>query len=184
MHALCIHAYVARRVRDREFGSNETIFIIVIRCETARAAGKQYTKRLLPDFLIPGCVVRLDHVEEAFEQRRAGAGNERLCAILGCVDDRTVRRHLRRYGEAIEAVALHLAERRAMSPELGEPVRSTPDTPVVERLQRLWRAELRAARRRGNALYRPSLRHLMQTALGKSRAKKPSSCVCAAARPP
>lgn len=181
---MCIHGYPLRRVRDRERQRNETIRVVVIRCENARAAGKPYTMRILPDFLIPGCVVRLDHLEETYEAKRTGAGADRLCVILGCLDDRTVGRHLGRYDEAIEAAALDLAERRAMSPELGELPQSTPDTPAVVRLSQLWEAEQVARQRRGEALPPGSLRQLLQTEMRKSRRKKPSSCASAEARPP
>lgn len=184
MHPLRIHAYVQRRVRNRDLGCNESILVVVIRCQNARAAGKAYTMRLLPEFLMPGCVIRLDDLEEAYEAKRVGATNERLCTILGCLDDRTVRRHLKRYGDALGAVALRLAEGRAMSPELGELPQITPDTASMDRLQRLWRAEQLASQRRGEALAAMSLRYLLQAALGKSRRQKPSSCVSADARPP
>lgn len=184
MHRLRIHAYVQRRVRNRDLGCNQTIPIVVIRCETARAAGNPYTKRLLPDFLIPGCVIRLDHLEQTHEAKRGGESNEQLCEILGCVDERTVRRHLVRYEEALEAVALRLAERRTMSPELGDLPDTTPDTSSVDRLQRLWQAEQLASQRRGEPVGPLSLRYLVQTALGKSRRHKPSSCVSVDPRPP
>lgn len=184
MHPLRIHAYVQRRVRNRELGCNETILIVVIRCETARAANRPYTMRLLPDFLVPGSVVRLDHVQEAYEQRCNGAADDRLCTILGCVDERTVRRHLRCYTEALETVSLGLAERRAMSPELGDLPDAPPDIPSIVRLERLWRAEHLASQRRGEALEPMSLRQLVQTALRKSKPQKPSGCVSVDARPP
>ena len=184
VHELRIHGYPGRCVRNRERQYNERIRVVVIRCENARAAGKQYTKRVLPDFLIPGCVIRLDHVEQAYKERRRGAGNEQLCRILGCIDDRTVRGHLRRYGEAIEAVTLRLAEKRAMTPELGELPGSTPETSAVERLEDLWRAEVLASRRSGNAADPSGLRYLFQAVLGKSGLKKPSGCVFADARAP
>lgn len=181
---MCIHGYPFRCVRNREHQRNETIRVVVIRCENARAAGKPYTMRLLPDFLVPGCVIRLDHLEEAHEAKRAGAGNDRLCEILGCLDTRSVRRHLRRYGEAIDEVALLLAEARAARPELGELPKLTPETSPVERLERLWHAEQVASQRRGEALCPGSLLQLLQTAMRKSRRKKPSSCASAEARPP
>ena len=184
MHPLGIHAYVHRRVRNRDLGCNESILVVVIRCETARGAGKPYTTRLLPDFLIPGCVIRLDDLQEADKQRRAGARSDRLCTILGCLDDRTVGRHLKRYEEALEAVALRLAERRAMSPELGDLPHTTPDTPSVDRLERLWQAEQFAWQRHGEPFPPLSLRYLLQTAIGKSKRRKPSSCVSVDARPP
>jgi hypothetical protein len=186
VHPLRIHGYVQRRVRNRELGCNETILIVVIRCETARAASKPYTMRLLPDFLVPGCVIRLDHVAEAHRERAtgAGAGNEQLCAILGCLDDRTVRRHLKAYERALEAAALTLAEQRALSPELGDVPETTPDTPVRDRLERLWDAEQVARLRRGARDEPTTLRHLLQTTMRKSRRRKPSSCVSLTTRPP
>lgn len=178
-----IHGYPLRRVRNRERLDNDTIRIVVILCETARAAGKRYTMRLLPEFLVPGCVIRLDHVEAAYEARSTGAGPDRMCEILGCLDDRTVRRHVACYEQAIKAASLRLAESRAMSPELGELPQITPDASPVDRLKRLWRAEQFASQRRGET-YPRTLRYLLQTALGKSRRKKPSGCVSVAARPP
>ena len=183
VHPLHIHGYPLRRVRNRERQDNDTIRIVVILCETARAAGKRYTMRLLPEFLVPRCVIRLDHVEAAYEARRTGAGTDRLSEILGCLDDRTVRRHVKCYEQAIEATSLRLAESRAMSPELGELSQITPDTSPVDRLKQLWRAEQVASQRRGEAFPR-SLRYLLQTALRKSRRKKSSSCVSVAVRPP
>lgn len=184
LHPLRIHGYPLRRVRNRDRQENDSIRVVVIRCEHSRAAGTRYTMRLLPEFLVPGCVIRLDDLEEAYEAKRVGATTERLCAILGCLDDRTVRRHLQRYGEALAAVALKLAERRAMSPELGELPQITPDTACVERLERLWGAEQVAAQRRGEALRPMSLRYLLQAALGKSRRQKPLSCASPVVRPP
>ncbi|VAW20711.1 hypothetical protein MNBD_BACTEROID01-774 [hydrothermal vent metagenome] len=87
LHALRVHGYRLRCVCDCDRGDNDTIRVVVIRCETARAAGNRYTMRLFPDFLVPGCVIRLDHIEEAYEERRAGAGTDRLCGILGYLDD-------------------------------------------------------------------------------------------------
>jgi hypothetical protein len=184
LHALRVHGYPLRRVRDRERQINDTIRVVVIRCETARAAGNPYTTRLLPDFLVPGCLMRLDHLEEAYHQKQAGVGTDQLCGILGCLDERTLRGHLKRYSEALAAAALRLAETRAMSPQLGELPHSAPDIPSVERLQGLWQAEQAASQRRGEALKPMSLRYLLQAALGKCRRQKPSSCVSVDARPP
>jgi hypothetical protein len=183
-HAVRFHGYPLRCVRDREQRRNDTIAVVVIRCENARAANRPYTMRILPDFLIPGCVIRLDHVEEAAEAKRAGTGNDRLCEILGCLDDRTARRHLRRYGESIDEVALLLAETRSKRPELGELPKLTPDTSPQDRLVRLWQAEQIAMQRRGEPLAPTSLRQLLQTAMRKSGRKSPSSCVSGEPRPP
>ena len=56
-----------RKYREREQQENVAIIIPVILCLVARAQKTQYTKRLLPEFLIPHSVIRLDNLLEAAE---------------------------------------------------------------------------------------------------------------------
>jgi hypothetical protein len=158
--------------------------VVSILCPYARAAGNQYTRRLLPDFLIPRCVIRLDRVWEAVAQDPPGTDIEETCRILGCVDERTARSHLKRMHLAIEAVVLHLAERRAMTPELGKLPEATPDEVYLTRLQALYRSELEAAQRAGGDITVISLRQILQAALWKPGSKKPSAFAFAGPRPP
>ena len=62
------------------------IRIPVVICDTAKALSLQYTKRILPDFLIPYARMRLDRVMEAAQEREAGAGLEHCSRIMGCID--------------------------------------------------------------------------------------------------
>lgn len=144
-----------------------------------------YTKRLLPDFLIPRCVIRLDHLLEAAADAHPGGGVEKTCRILGCIDTRTARTHLKRFEQAVAAVAVQLAERRAMAPELGELPQTTPQSLPLARLQVLYRTEREAALRAGAGASEPiSLRQMLQALLWKLPGKKPSTCACWPPRAP
>ena len=62
VHPGRIHGYVERKFRHRQLWENVAIIIPVILCPIARAEKSQYTKRLLPDFLTPYSVIRLDYL--------------------------------------------------------------------------------------------------------------------------
>ena len=185
VHGLRIHGYVDRHYRDRDSGEDEEIEIIVIRCPLAREDGKQYTRRLLPEFLIPNCRIRLDHVAEASALGNEDRRTERVCGLLGCIDPRTARRHLRRFEEAADRVALELSAGRAMSPELGDLPSQTPDSSALSRLERLYRAGIEAHARAGRrAAPLPSLRYLLQATMRKNNRHPPSTRASARPRPP
>ena len=153
------------------------IKIVVIRCPTARDEGlKQYTKRMLPDFLIPYARMRLDLVVDAVKERESGAGLEHCSRIIGCLDLVTARRHFNRLQEAASAVALLLAERHASAPHLSEHRYEFRVLSVLRRLEELYRMEqevlLRAGKSHANL---PGLRHLLQTALWKTHGKVSTS---------
>ncbi len=184
VHPLYVHGYPRRRYRDPAGGENACIRVVSVICPRARAAGNQYTLRLLPDFFIPRCVIRLDRVLEVVAQDPLGADIEKTCRLLGCVDERTARNHLKRMNLAIETAVVHLAERRAMTPELGELPETTPDEVSLKRLQALYRSEVEAAQRAGGDIAVISLRQILQAALWKPGSKKPSAFAFAGPRPP
>jgi len=94
--------------------------VIVTRCAIGEQAQGQYMRRLLPDFLIPYCRIRLHNVAEASALGNEERTTERVCRLLGCIDPRTAWRHLRRFEQAAERVVSELSMRRAASPEFGE----------------------------------------------------------------
>ena len=96
-------------------------------CKGAKKLGKQYTKRLLPDFLLPHRVIRSDKTLEA--QQEDPGELEKVCSILGCIDFRTARKYLE-YGEkAIKKASLAITEHlsRFSSKLLTAPFRPEED---------------------------------------------------------
>jgi hypothetical protein len=157
---------------------------VAIRCPHAQAAGKSYTKRLLPDFLIPRCVIRLDLLVGAVVETELGRDIDKTCKILGCVDARTVRRHLKRLDAAVGRTALELAMFRAKEPELGDLPQTGPETFPLVRLDVLYRKESEATVRAGGGAMASSLRQMLQAELRKPSGKKPSTSACRSPRPP
>ena len=97
VHAVKLHQNRIRRlVRDPETGDNEEILICAICCQRSREQGGQYSKRILPEFVIPEANIRMDRVLVCL-QRFGTAGKldyEAACRILGTVSLRTVDRHM------------------------------------------------------------------------------------------
>jgi len=62
VHALQVHCYPERKIRDPKEGTNQSILIVSIICEGAKQLGRQYTKRMLPEFVVPECNIRHDRV--------------------------------------------------------------------------------------------------------------------------
>jgi hypothetical protein len=107
------------------------IRVITITCEKAENEKKPYTKRLLPDFLLPKRVIRSDMVLKAIEIAGEPEDLEKACTILGCIDLRTAKNSLKNGTKAINKACLSLEEKLVShSGNLKrEPVR--PDTPLL-----------------------------------------------------
>jgi len=94
IHPLHIHGYVKRLVRDKETFENEKIFICVIICHIAKAAGWQYTKRMLPPFVTPECNISLENTLLMYRQMANGTINiAQASLLLGTDCEKTIRRH-------------------------------------------------------------------------------------------
>ena len=90
-----MHCYPERKIRNPQEGSNETILIISIICERAKQLGGQYTKRMLPEFVVPECNIRHDRVLVLIaDQQREHIDYSLAGEILGTVCERTIRRHV------------------------------------------------------------------------------------------
>ncbi len=176
---------MARNYRDRERRENRPIVVPVIICSLAQEQGKQYTKRLLPEFLTPRSVIRLDHLLEAAALPAEERTADRVCEILGCIDPRTARRRLAALNGAINHVTLELSYRRASTPELGALPANDPDTAPLDHLQMLYQGEQEAQDRAGRAAAPlATLAAFLQAAMRKLPQKKPSSCVSLSGCPP
>lgn len=94
-HAVQIHSYLRRLVRCAD-GVNHQIVIVSIICETAKQAGSQYTKRILPSFVIPECNIRLDLVVQLMERLAEDdeVDYDQAYALVGSACERTIDRHL------------------------------------------------------------------------------------------
>ena len=110
---MVIHCYCKRLVRCTD-GSNHQHLIVVIICERAREAGAQYTKRMLPWFVIPECNIRLDLVLELRKKHpTAGSARDHGYAVIGSATDareRTIARHLLWVDDNIAAMLLEVNE--------------------------------------------------------------------------
>lgn len=182
MHGLEIHSYPTRSYRDPENLEDVWIKIPVRYCAKAKALGRQYTKRLLPDFLIPFARMRLNAVVEAARSKEEGKTLDECCRILGCIDLRTARMHMRRVEEAAKTAALALAERQAAEVHLHEPEGHLRPLDPLVRLEELLERQEEAHRRADGGRSRPpSLRPFLQAVLWKNREKVLMSY---ASRPP
>jgi hypothetical protein len=110
VHGLRIHAVLWRKVRSPEVGENIEVTVISIICGRAKEAGGQYSKRILPPFVIPYCQIGRQGVLAYLGQFPDGKivyrlGNE----LLGARDIRTLRRHVALGLATIAMAGLELA---------------------------------------------------------------------------
>jgi hypothetical protein len=109
-HPLKIHAYVSRGVRSRN-EENLEIIIIVIICKTANERGDQYTKRILPHFVIPECNIDLENILQYIVLHPDGSVDiEEASQMLGTQDIRTIRKHISRAMKIVKKTNLTASE--------------------------------------------------------------------------
>jgi hypothetical protein len=112
VHALKIRSLLARKVRSPEKETNTLITIIMIICPTAKERGRQYTKRLLPPFVIPYCVICREPVLAYLRLYPEGILHTVIASrMMGTVDLPTIRRHLKRARQLIKDAARRRGER-------------------------------------------------------------------------
>lgn len=116
IHPLIINSYPSRCFRNPETCTNDRIKVIQIYCPKAKDQGKTYTKRLLPDFLVPYGVIRADKVIEATKDEE-NINIEQICQILGCVDFRTARKYFKRFSNTVSVISIALAEKLSEYPK-------------------------------------------------------------------
>ena len=110
-----IHAWSERLVRCAD-GRNHRILILSCICEEARRRGKQYTKRMLPWFVIPECNIRLDLAVNLLKlvERHPGTGMrlayEHGAGVIGSVSERTIARHLEWVRRLVAASVMEASE--------------------------------------------------------------------------
>lgn len=110
-----------RKIRSPEEASNTDIIIIAIICRKAKKLGKQYTKRILPPFVIPYCVICRGAVVEYLCRFPDGALHTQIASVMfGTVDAPTMRRHLRVVLTEIKTAALLIVRFLAEIPSLAK----------------------------------------------------------------
>lgn len=138
-----------RNVRSPQEGENIEIAIVSIICLKAKERGRQYTKRLLPPFVIPFCQIGREGVLQYLRRFPDGRIVYRIAAeMLGAQDLRTIRRHLDMARGQIAKAALKLAPLlREVPAHVVRPRR--PGESDSEYLEDLAQQAHRAGRRAG-----------------------------------
>ena len=77
-------------------------------CHNEKEQGRQYTKRILPAFLSPFCVIRQDLALDAFikfedNESLTSSARESIARKLGCIDLRTVDKHMQAIAERLSS---------------------------------------------------------------------------------
>ncbi len=131
IHPVTIHGYFVRKVRSPETFENEEIAIFAIFCKIARQRGEQYTKRILPAFVIPECNIMLCSVMEYLARHpRERVNYAKAQLILGAKDPRTIRKHIVAGRKVIEKTNVELTQVLSALPGFGRLPEQKPGTPL------------------------------------------------------
>lgn len=142
--------------------------VVTIICLALRGTGRPYTKRILPEHLIP----RSPFSSEGLVKLLEGGRDERpgftdaACGALGCVDPRTARKHIHYVRNAVEAKLPAIAELLAFSHGPSEAPAFPPGTNPFVILSLLWDKFLKTAQELSGSLAALSLRALLWLAPG------------------
>ena len=141
-----------RKVRSPEEGENIDVTIISILCVTAKEASKQYTKRILPPFVIPYCQIGREGVMGYLGRFPDGRVEYAVgLQMLGARDIRTIRRHIAMGLATIAAAALELASLLSALPAHATLPEPQLNESLGQYLQELSEQMDRAARRAGGS---------------------------------
>ena len=155
--------------------SNRVILIPVTLCRNAKARGLPYTKRILPPFLHPFCVIRLDCAMD-YLRRYPDGHFHRADAfdMLGTGDQRTARRHLRLTSAAINAAALQVTTVLSQFPAYASMGRRRIDQTPLEVLEEAGEQVQRAAGRlKGGGIAAIPVQFYVYAVGVEGRAKRP-----------
>ena len=175
IHVLRVHALLWRKIRSPEEGSNTDIIIIAIICRMAKQLGKQYTKRILPPFVIPYCVICREAVLEYLCRFSDGTLHSEIASkMFGTVDIPTMRRHLHVVLTEIQTAALLIIRFFAEIPSLAKVPEGKGNEPEWQYLgktaEEMSRASVKV--RPGTAVMLPPLVYVHAVSVYR-RAKNP-----------
>lgn len=135
------------------------IRVVAILCRVLRGTGQPYTRRILPEHLIPRSPLWSEKLLDLLKGEQSAASTEAACAALGCVDPRTARKHIHALGDAVDAKLPILAELSA-SASCPTPT-FPPSTNAFVILGLLWDYFLTTARGLSGSQIAESLRPLL-----------------------
>ena len=133
IHDFHNHGKVPRLIRDNTTYENISISIFVLFCSISKKAGKQYTKRMLPAFVIPECNITLENsfkMIKKFPQKPIDY--DIACEMLGTYCERTVKRHYIQISEILQESINLLMMWLAIHPLLAVLPVSTPEQSLFE----------------------------------------------------
>jgi len=161
-HELVFHSYPWRWSVGND-GERSHIRVVTILCTESRAAGRPYTKRILPEHLIPRSPFWSDHLVKLLGEGRDNSSGltDAACEALGCIDPRTARKHLRHAHAACSAKLPVLAGFLAAAPGQAEGPAFPPGTNIFVILSLLWERFLTTVRERSGSLAAASLAPLL-----------------------
>ena len=153
-------------------------------CRVSRGTGRPYTKRILPEHLIPRSPFWSDGLGKLLERGRDACPGftDAACAALGCLDPRTARKHIRYVCAAVEAKLPVLAELLASGPSEGPSF--PPGTNPCVTLCLLWDTFLKAAQELSGSLAAFSLRPLLWLGPGLESWRRFNRSCIPIAKPP
>ena len=122
-----IHAFFDRIIIKSDTCERKKIIILAIFCETAKRRGHQYTKRILPAFVIPECNVMLSNVMKYIKQCPQERINyDKAQTILGVDEPRILRKHILQGREIIDKTNLELTQILSRLPSFAHLAESKP----------------------------------------------------------
>jgi len=157
-HELVFHSYPPRGFVGidlvRRCGHAATIL-----CDALRGTGRPYTKRILPEHLITRSPFSCEGLVKLLEVGREGSPGfiDAACEVLGCIDPRTARKHIRAIRAAADAKLPILGELCAAAPGTPEGQSFTPGTKPFVILRLYWDKFLKSAQELSGSLVAVSL---------------------------
>ena len=134
---LRIHVYLPRFILDRDEHYVE-ITIFAIYCVRAKKQGKQYTKRILPPFVIPECNISFTNVLTYIHTHPDGTVNyDDAAHILGTYDERTIKKHIKLGWKIIQKTIIQSLEFLAIRPSYTSIPEKKPGQNLLEYLETL-----------------------------------------------
>ena len=159
-HELEFHSYPLRWSIGSD-GVRQLIRVATIICQALRGTGRQSTKRILPEHLIPRSPLWGKKLAELLEGEMGAGSTEAACIALGCVDPRTARKHIRALRASAGAKLPILAEVIAAAPSQSGVPTFSPGTNLFVLLNLLWKCFLEGRRGLLGSTVAASLRPLL-----------------------